>query len=49
MSNDHGDACGWGATFLFTYEVSHLISDSAGCSNEGVITLVVLHLHLKEP
>lgn len=32
-----------------TYEVGDAVGDGAGGSDEGVVTLVVLHLHLKEP
>lgn len=32
-----------------TYEVSHLVCDSTRCSDEGIIALIILHLHLKEP
>lgn len=32
-----------------TYEVSHLVRDSTRSSDEGVIALIILHLHLKEP
>lgn len=32
-----------------TYDVSHLISDSTRRSDEGIVTLIVFHLHLKEP
>ncbi len=34
---------------LLTYEVSHLVGDGARRSDEGVVTLIILHLHLKEP
>lgn len=32
-----------------TYEVSHLVCDSTRRSDEGIVTLIVLHLHLKKP
>lgn len=32
-----------------TYEVRHLVCDRARCPDEGVVALVILHLHLKEP
>lgn len=32
-----------------TYEDGHLVCDSTRCSDEDIITLIILHLHLKEP
>lgn len=32
-----------------TYDVRHLVCDGSGGSDEGVVTLVILHLHFKEP
>lgn len=31
-----------------TYEVSHFISDSTRGPYEGIVTFIILHLHLKE-
>lgn len=42
QSSDSSQSC-------LTYDVSHLVSDGTGRSDKRVVTLIIFHLHLKEP
>lgn len=32
-----------------TYKVSDSVSHSSGSSDEGIVTFIIFHLHLKDP